>query len=86
MVQWLCDHCVVLGICVPKVYYFTFLLVLSVEMMAPKTKDRKGKRSKKDLGPESEKIQKTLPNCEAATWSCMVWSLWDCRRMTAQYQ
>ena len=46
-------HHVALGICVPNVYNFAFLLVLSVEM-APKTKGRKGKRSKKDLWPEPE--------------------------------
>ena len=37
---------------VPKVYNFTFLPVLSVEM-SPKISDDKGKRFKKNLRPRS---------------------------------
>ena len=44
--RWYGD-CAILGIRVPKVYKFTFLLVFSVEM-APKTKGGKEKRSKKE--------------------------------------
>ena len=53
----LCDRRVVVGIHEPKGRTFTFLLVLST-VIAPKTKGGKGKRSKQDLPPESEKIFK----------------------------
>ena len=32
MIWWLYNRCVVLGICVPNMYLFTFLLVLWLEM------------------------------------------------------
>ena len=42
IVWWLCDHRVVLGIRVPNVYNFSFLIE-----MTPETEGRKGMRSKK---------------------------------------
>ena len=47
MIRRLCGRLVVLSIRVLKVYNFTFLRVLSVDM-APETKGRKGKRFKKE--------------------------------------
>ena len=52
MKPWLCDRRVVEDIHGPKVYTFTFLFMLST-VMSPITKGGKGKRSKKDLPPES---------------------------------
>ena len=63
MVWWLCDCGLVFSI-VPKVYKFTFLLVLSVE-----TKGAQGKKSKKDLRPWSEKIRKMLTKRKVASQS-----------------
>ena len=57
MKRWLCYRRVVEDIHGHIVYTFTFLFVLST-VMAPITKGGKGKRSKKDLPPESEKICK----------------------------
>ena len=69
----LCNS-VVLGIRVPKVYNFTFLLVLSVEM-PPETKGRKGKRSKKENVDPSQ-VGHTV----------RVRSPWDSRMITALYK
>ena len=73
MVRWMCDRRVVLGIRVPKVYNFIFLLVLSVEM-TPKTKYRKGKRSKKENVDQSQGGR-----------TVKVRSPWVCRKVTALY-
>ena len=62
-----------LGIPVPKVYNFTFLLVLSVKM-ALKTKGGKGKRSKK-VNVYLSQGGRTV----------MMRSPWDCRKITALY-
>ena len=62
-----------LGIRVPKIYNFTFLLVLSVKM-ALKSKGGKGKRYKK-VNVYLSQGGRTV----------MVRSLWDCRKITALY-
>ena len=65
MVWWLCNHHVVLGVHVLRVYNFPFLFVLSIEI-APQTKFRNGKRSKMDPWPESEKMS---THCKVAARS-----------------